>query len=114
MPPEDLALVCRATVVSHAGGRLVLDAGSKALGADRAPYATGWGRLPDHPDARVVMLSEHHAVVDVPASEMPTLGALVDVVPNHVCAAVNLADALWVEDGGALRCWPVAARGRNG
>ena len=38
--PESIALTCRATVVSHAGGRLVLDAGGKALGADRAPYAT--------------------------------------------------------------------------
>ncbi len=49
MSPDDVALTCRATVVSHAGGRLVLDAGSKALGADRAPYATGYGRLLEHP-----------------------------------------------------------------
>ena len=41
MPPESIALTCRATVVSHAGGRAVLDAGSKALGADRAAYSTG-------------------------------------------------------------------------
>ena len=108
-----IALTCRATVVSHAGGRLVLDAGSKALGADRAPYATGWGRLPDHPDARVVLLSEHHAVVDLAGAPLPPLGSRVDVVPNHVCAAVNLADTLWADDGDALVPWPVAARGRN-
>ncbi|MBZ5738960.1 alanine racemase [Nocardioides mangrovi] len=114
MPAEDIALTCRATVVSHAGGRLVLDAGSKSLGADRAPYATGWGRLPAHPDARVVMLSEHHAVVELAGAPLPPLGSRVDVVPNHVCNAVNLTDVLWADLGdGALEPWPVAARGRN-
>lgn len=112
-PPDDLALTCRATVISHAGGRLVLDAGSKALGADRAAYATGWGRLLDHPDARVVHLSEHHAVVDLADAPLPALGSRVDVVPNHVCAAVNLADTLWADTGDRLEAWPVAARGRN-
>jgi D-serine deaminase-like pyridoxal phosphate-dependent protein len=111
--PSDIALTCRATVVSHAGGRLVLDSGSKALGADRAPYSTGWGRLPAHPDARVVLLSEHHAVVDLAGAPLPSLGSRVDVVPNHVCVAVNLTDTLWADDDGPLVPWPVAARGRN-
>ncbi len=113
MDPADLALTCRATVVSHAGGRLVLDAGSKVLGADRAAYATGSGRLPAYADARVVQLSEHHAVVDLAGAPLPSLGTRVDVVPNHVCAAVNLADSLWADGGGGLEAWPVAARGRN-
>lgn len=113
MAPADIALVCRATVVSHAGGRMVLDSGSKALGADRAAYATGWGRLPAHPDARVVQLSEHHAVVDLAGAALPPLGTRVDVVPNHVCNAVNLADSLWVDDGDDLVRWAVSARGRN-
>ena len=113
MPPSSVALTCRATVVSHAGGRLVLDAGSKALGADRASFATGWGRLLEHPDARVVQLSEHHAVVDPAGAALPPLGSRVDVVPNHVCNAVNLADTLWADDGTTIASWPVAARGRN-
>ena len=110
MTPDEIALTCRTTVVSHAGGRLVLDAGSKALGADRAAYATGWGRLPAYPDARVVLLSEHHAVVDLAGSPLPPLGSRVDLVPNHVCNAVNLADVLWADD---TEPWDVAARGRN-
>jgi D-serine deaminase-like pyridoxal phosphate-dependent protein len=113
LDPRDVALTCRATVVSHAGGRLVLDAGSKALGADRASYATGWGRLPAYDAARVVLLSEHHAVVDLAGAELPALGSVVDLVPNHVCAAVNLHDTLWAERDGALVAWTVAARGRN-
>ncbi len=39
--------------------------------------------------------------------------SVVDVVPNHVCAAVNLADDLYVDDKGEVRVWPVAARGQN-
>lgn len=110
MAPEEISLACRATVVSHASGRLVLDSGSKALGADRATYATGWGRLPAYPGARVVQLSEHHCVVDLAGAELPALGSLVDVVPNHVCNAVNLADELWTDAGAR---WAVLARGRN-
>jgi D-serine deaminase-like pyridoxal phosphate-dependent protein len=109
--PGDVSLTAVATVVSHAGGRVVLDAGSKVLGADRAPYATGFGRLLDHPDARIVLLSEHHAVAEVPG-RLPALGSRVLVVPNHCCNAVNLVDELWPTGGG--RPWPVTARGRNG
>ena len=115
--PDDIALTCVTTVVSHAGGRLVLDAGSKSLGADRAGYATGWGRLPAYPDARVVLLSEHHAVVDLAGAALPPLGSRLEVVPNHVCNAVNLAEVLWADPAdaaGVPEPWPVVARGRNG
>ncbi len=111
--PEDIALTCCTTVVSHAGGRLVLDSGSKALGADRAAYATGFGRLPAHPEARIVLISEHHAVADLGGAELPPLGSRVEVVPNHVCSAVNLAEHLFVEEAGDVMAWSVAARGQN-
>ncbi len=113
--PDRIALTCLATVVSHAGGNVVLDAGSKALGADRAAWATGYGRLLDHPDARIVQLSEHHAVVAWPHdTERPELGSHLRVVPNHVCNAVNLADALVVvRDDVVVDAWRVAARGAN-
>jgi D-serine deaminase-like pyridoxal phosphate-dependent protein len=113
MGAESIALTCRATVVSHAGGRAVLDSGGKALAADRAAYSTGAGRLLDHPDARIVLLSEHHAVVDLAGAPLPPVGDQVDVVPNHCCAAVNLADELWAGDADTLQPWRVAARGRN-
>jgi D-serine deaminase-like pyridoxal phosphate-dependent protein len=112
--PDRIALSCVGTVVSHAGGHVVLDAGSKALGADRSTWATGNGRLLDHPDARVVQLSEHHAVVSWGEAPLPSLGSRVRVVPNHVCNAVNLADELVVVRGGdVVDVWPVAARGAN-
>jgi D-serine deaminase-like pyridoxal phosphate-dependent protein len=109
--PDRIALTCVATVVSGDDGRVVLDSGSKVLGPDRSPWATGHGRLLDHPDARLTALSEHHAVVSWPRSTPPPeLGSRVRVVPNHVCTAVNLADELVTTRGDR---WRVVARGCN-
>jgi len=108
---DDIALTVRATVATRHDDHLIADAGSKVLGADRGSFSTGWGRLLDNPDARVVALSEHHATItgiDLPA------GSRISVVPNHVCTAVNLADEyLVVRDGVVVARWPVDARGAN-
>jgi D-serine deaminase-like pyridoxal phosphate-dependent protein len=112
---DEVALTVIGTVVSRAPDRFVLDAGSKVLGADRPPWTTGFGRLPDYPAARISALSEHHATVSWPEEEKrPELGATVRVMPNHVCTAVNLADEIVVLSGGAVvDRWPVIARGAN-
>ncbi|SDT22912.1 D-serine deaminase, pyridoxal phosphate-dependent [Actinoplanes derwentensis] len=112
---EQVALTVTATVVSRSGQRFILDAGSKVLGADQQAWATGGGRLPAYPDARITALSEHHATVVLPAGHVvPKLGVRLAVVPNHVCATVNLADELIVVDGGeVVDRWPVTARGAN-
>lgn len=106
---DQVALTVASTVVSHAGGRAICDAGSKALGADRAPWASGFGRMLEAPDARIVALSEHHATIEWPG-HLPALGATVLIVPNHACNTVNLADQYLLTTGGT---WPVSARGRN-
>lgn len=119
--PEDIALTVAATVVSrHEGGndvprRVVLDAGSKVLGSDRPAWATGYGRLMDHPDARITALSEHHATVVWPEdASLPPLGERLRVIPNHVCLTMNLVDDVAVVRGGTLlERWTVAARGKN-
>lgn len=114
---DDIALTAVATVVSRSGARIVLDAGSKILGADRPAWTTGFGRLLDYLDARIVALSEHHAVVDFPAGDtVPDLGDEVRVIPNHVCNAVNLVDVLYAgtAPGDDAEPWPVIARGLNG
>jgi D-serine deaminase-like pyridoxal phosphate-dependent protein len=115
--PGDIALTVLATVVSVHPDRVILDAGSKVLGADRAAWASGHGRLLDHPDARITSLSEHHATV---VGVELRLGERVRVVPNHVCAAVNLVDDVVVVRDGVVEGrwviegrWAVAARGRN-
>jgi len=113
--PAQVALTAYATVVSRRANRIVLDAGSKVLGADRPTWTTGFGRLPDHLDAVVVAMSEHHATVTFPAGVLtPELGELVRIMPNHVCTLVNLADELVVvRQGRAVERWAVAARGAN-
>ncbi|WP_222264436.1 alanine racemase [Modestobacter marinus] len=111
---DDVALAAVATVVSARGNRVILDAGSKTLGADQPGWATGGGRLPDHLDARITALSEHHATVELgDATTTIPPGARVRVVPNHVCAAVNLADELVAVEGARLTSWRVHARGAN-
>ena len=110
---DAVALTVAATVVSRTGNRAIVDAGSKSLGADRLAWATGFGRLPDFPSARVVALSEHHATVEF-ADTVPARGDVLRVAPNHVCATVNLADELVVvSEGREVDRWRVAARGAN-
>jgi D-serine deaminase-like pyridoxal phosphate-dependent protein len=110
-----IALTVTSTVVSRHGQRVLVDAGSKVLGADRQPWATGGGRLLDHPDARIVALSEHHATITMPDGvPLPSLGDTLRIVPNHACATVNLADELIVVSGDdQIDRWPVDARGAN-
>ncbi len=114
--PDDLALAAVATVISvPAPDRFVLDAGSKVLGTDRSPWVTGRAHLPGLPGAVVTALWEHHAVVRLPEdTEPPALGSVFTIVPNHVCTAVNLADELYVVQGGeVVDRWAVRARGAN-
>ncbi len=112
--PRDIALTALATVVSRSNGDVVLDSGSKVIGADRPAWTTGHGRLLDHLDARITAISEHHATVRWDDSPVPSPGARLRVVPNHVCNAVNLVDELAiVQDGRFVDRWAVAARGAN-
>jgi D-serine deaminase-like pyridoxal phosphate-dependent protein len=118
---EDIALTVAATVVSHHAtapdgpGRFIIDAGSKVLGSDRPAWASGFGRLMDHPDARITALSEHHATVEWPGpGAAPAVGDRLRVIPNHVCLAMNLVDDVAViRDGVLVDRWTVAARGKN-
>ena len=117
----DIALTVAATVVSrHASAadgpaRFIVDAGSKILGSDRPGWASGFGRLMDHPDARISALSEHHATIEWPGhGTAPAIGDRLRIIPNHVCLAMNLVDDVAVVRGGALvERWVVAARGKN-
>jgi D-serine deaminase-like pyridoxal phosphate-dependent protein len=112
---SDVALSVVTTVVSRHGRDVVVDAGSKALGADRAAWATGYGRVLGIPDARIHALSEHHATIRMPDdAAIPELGSTLQIIPNHVCITVNLADEVFVmRDGDVIDAWPVAARGAN-
>lgn len=118
---EDISLTVASTVISRHEGdgqiprRIVLDAGSKVLGGDRPAWATGYGRIAECPEARISALSEHHATVLWPEHlPLPAHGQQLQVIPNHVCVAVNLVDTvLAVHEDGSHEIWDVAARGLN-
>ncbi len=117
IPPDGIALVVAATVVSASvAGQVVLDAGAKTLTKDRASFLEGFGTIPAYPDAVIERLFDYHAAVIVPpGSAAPRLGEVVAIVPNHVCPVVDLFDAFVAVRASALvGRWPVDARGRSG
>lgn len=115
---DECALTVLATVVSTAvQGQAVIDAGTKALGREpiRGASAEGFGSLLTDPAVVVNSMSEEHGILDLSrATWRPRVGDRVRIVPNHVCIAVHLADAMFgVRDGAVVSSWPVAARGRG-
>jgi D-serine deaminase-like pyridoxal phosphate-dependent protein len=94
----------------------VVDAGSKALGREPAEREEdSYGALLDRPDIIVRRVSEEHGILDLTETEWrPSVGDRVRIVPNHVCAAVNLHEVVYGMRGDQLETsWPVAARGRR-
>lgn len=115
---EDCALTVKATVVSRpTEDRAVLDSGSKALAADRAPApAEGHGHLLGYPEAVITVLSEEHGVVDVSAcARKPAIGETVRVIPNHACVVTNLFDRVHLVRGDRVEeVADITSRGKLG
>jgi D-serine deaminase-like pyridoxal phosphate-dependent protein len=108
------ALSVLATVVGRPDPqRVILDAGSKALAAERlTERAEGFGFVRDHPGLRVQRLYEQHAIVSAERPIELPVGARVRVVPNHACATANLhRRAMVVEDGEVVDAWSIGAAG---
>ncbi|UUZ59441.1 hypothetical protein [Nocardioides sp. B-3] len=103
------------TVVSHSGGRFVLDAGAKTLTKDVPAVLTGFGALPHYPQAAIERVYDHHAIVNPGGGGRPAIGEIVAVVPNHVCPVVDLAaTTVIVKDGEIVDRWRVDAHNRSG
>lgn len=117
---DEIALTVVTTVVSRqeahedAPARIIVDAGSKILASDRAPWTTGHGRVLGHLGARITALSEHHGTILWDSDDLPEVGARLQIIPNHVCMAVNLVDEVYISDGeNIVDTWQVGARGMN-
>jgi D-serine deaminase-like pyridoxal phosphate-dependent protein len=111
---ERCALSVLATVVGRPDPRrLILDAGSKALTAERMTERTqGFGFVRNHPELTVARLYEQHAIVTAPAPSDIPVGSRVRIVPNHACTTTNLhRRALVVEDGDVIDAWSIGAAG---
>ncbi len=113
--PEDCALRILATCTSRpAPDRAILDCGSKTLTSDKSIGREGYGYIVEYPDAEIISLSEEHGWLQLPESAQGLkVGDKVEVIPNHVCPAVNLQDEMYlIRDGEVVETWPVIARGK--
>jgi len=108
----DNALVILARVISHpTSDRICLDVGHKAIASEMAQPRAHWFGLED---ARIVMHSEEHMVLETDRSGQFPVGTEVYGLPRHVCPTVALHHDVWcVRDGVAIEKWPVTARSRT-
>jgi D-serine deaminase-like pyridoxal phosphate-dependent protein len=111
---ETCALSVLGTVVSRSDPRrLILDCGSKALGAEvMSPLTRGFGFVVGHDGLLVERLMAEHSIVTPEEPIGEPVGARLRVVPNHSCVTNNVHDRmLVVEDGQVADGWTVDARG---
>jgi D-serine deaminase-like pyridoxal phosphate-dependent protein len=98
-------------VISHPRpDRLCLDLGYKAVAADQPlPRA----RLLGLEDAKHVMHSEEHLVVETPHAGDYPVGTPILAIPTHVCPTVALHKRAYIIENGQLTAqWDVTARDR--
>jgi D-serine deaminase-like pyridoxal phosphate-dependent protein len=110
----DCALRVLTTVVSHSvADRAVVDAGSKSLAMD--PHRDGGhGHVVGMPTVKVARLSEEHGVLEFAPGPELRVGTRLEIVPNHVCPAVNLFDRMYgVRDGQVVCEIAIEGRGKN-
>ena len=104
-----------ATVVSRpAPDRCIVDSGAKTLSLDKNPSHPGHGYIVGHSTSTIVALREEHGIVHI-AEDDPgfAIGDRVEIIPNHICPAINLQDEVFVmRDGHLIDTWKVAARGK--
>ena len=113
---EDCALHVIVTVASTAvPGRAIIDGGSKTFSSDRARGDKAiFGMVREDPDTDFAALSEEHGHFDISRSNRRyRVGERLRILPNHVCATVNLHDRLYgVRNGVVERVWDIAGRGK--
>jgi len=91
--------------------RLCLDLGYKAVSPDSPDVRV---HLLDVPDAKPVVHSEEHLVIETPRAGEFALGQALYGVPNHICPTVALhAAAVTISDHRATGEWPIVARDRK-
>ena len=114
---SDCALRVIVTVVSNAvSGRAMIDGGSKTFSSDRwsSGNKEGFGYVVEYPEILFEKMSEEHGHLDISKSGKDLrVGERLSVIPNHVCACVNLHDRIWYHRNGVVEgSWKVEGRGR--
>lgn len=111
---EDCAVTVYATVVARpTPERIIIDAGSKTFAADVFKHG-GHGHVIGYPNLTLRALSEEHGTIDVAGHSELCVGDVLQIIPNHICPSINLADELFGFRGGELETViPVLGRGKN-
>jgi 3-hydroxy-D-aspartate aldolase len=108
-PPFQQSLYVLAGVMSCVNpGRVIVDAGLKALAVD-----SGMPTIADWPGLLFEKASDEHGTLQVAAdARAPQLGDVVRLIPGHCDPTVNLYDWLVVTRAGRVEdVWPITARG---
>jgi len=73
-----------------------------------------FGHVTERPDLKFVSMSEEHGHLDNELGERkPAVGDKLTIVPNHVCACVNLHDQIYYyRDGLVEGSWKIEGRGK--
>jgi D-serine deaminase-like pyridoxal phosphate-dependent protein len=99
------SLTVQATVISRPPDRIIVDAGSKSMGAGDLASIVG------HP-APSFRFDEEHGVFAAPGGSTLKVGDAVALVPGYSPSTVNWYDAFHVvEDDVVVDIWPVIPRG---
>ncbi|MGH8688518.1 MAG: DSD1 family PLP-dependent enzyme [Burkholderiales bacterium] len=108
LPKFEHALFVLATVMSHAPGRAIVDAGLKASSID-----SGMPQVWRRPGLAYTRAADEHGFVEIaPGSAAPALGEKLLLVSGHCDPTVNLHDWYVCVRGGVVEClWPITARG---
>lgn len=114
---EDCAVTMLCTVVSTARPeQMIVDGGSKTFSSDRLPNTAEmiFGHVSEAPGARFFRMNEEHGYVEISKAEREfAVGDRVRIIPNHVCAAVNLHDQVYGIRGDSVEeVWKVEGRGK--
>jgi D-serine deaminase-like pyridoxal phosphate-dependent protein len=110
LPFQNAALVLTRVISKPGPTRLCLDLGHKAVGSEMPhPRAD----LPQLPDAKAVLHSEEHLVIETANAESTNIGDCLYAIPWHICPTVaQYSSAVVIEDGNVTGEWKVEARDR--
>ncbi|MCI0541137.1 MAG: D-TA family PLP-dependent enzyme [Verrucomicrobiales bacterium] len=105
------ALLLTRVISRPAANRLCLDLGHKSVASEMPHPRVHFLSLPD---AKAVLHSEEHLVVETERAGDFPVGSVLYGVPWHICPTVNLhSEALLVRDGKVCETWRVTARERK-
>lgn len=94
-----------ATVVSRPPGRVILDVGSKSIGAADLSTIVGY-------DLPVLRFDEEHGVFVAQEDSTLRVGDVVELIPGYAPSTINWYDAFHVvQDDIVVDIWPIIPRG---